>query len=102
MFLCQFGTYAPLNTDRPEALSRGFQVIRVDVKTGEDRPSLRNREPGPAPAHPGSGGLGRPVDRKFGLDGRTFYVPDFGANTATEHHVVAYAFTGVVWRVARK
>jgi len=102
LFLCQFGTYAPRNTDRPEALNRGFRVVRIDVKTGKDEPFLHNREPGPASAHPGSGGLERPVDCKFGPDGRTFYVLDFGVNTTTRHHVVAYAFTGVVWRVTRK
>jgi len=86
----------------PEALMRGFDVVRIDVTTGQSEPFLRNREPGPASAHPGSGGLERPVDCKFGPDGRTLYVLDFGVNTTTKHHVVAYAYTGVVWRVTRK
>ncbi|HEX8200639.1 MAG TPA: hypothetical protein VF590_09140 [Isosphaeraceae bacterium] len=101
LFLCRFGTYAPLNTIRPEALNRGFDVVRIDAATGRSEPFLRNLRRGPASAHPGSGGLERPVDCKFGPDGRTFYVLDFGVNTTTKTHVVAYAFTGVVWRVTR-
>ncbi len=103
LFLCQFGTYAPLNTIRPEALNRGLPG-RADRRgrPAQAEPFLRNREPGPASAHPGSGGLERPVDCKFGPDGRSLYVLDFGVNTTTKRHVVAYAFTGVVWRVTRR
>lgn len=76
--------------------------MRIDVKTGKDYPFLHNREPGPASYNPGTGGLERPVDCKFGPDGRSFYVLDFGVNATSKQTVVAYAFTGVVWRVTRK
>src|SRR3954452_1307083 len=101
LFLAQFGTYAPLNTPDPAALGRGFRVVRIDLDAGVGEPFLRNREPGPASAHPGSGGLERPVDCKFHPDGRSLYVLDFGVTVVAPTHVVAYARTGVLWRVTR-
>ncbi|MBV8234429.1 MAG: hypothetical protein JO075_01895, partial [Acidimicrobiia bacterium] len=101
LFLAQFGTYAPHNTPDPAALDRGFRVLRINMQTGVGEPFLRNREPGPASAHPGSAGLERPVDCKFHPDGRSLYVLDFGVTAVAPTHVVAYARTGVVWRVTR-
>ncbi|WP_437278572.1 hypothetical protein WME90_46430 [Sorangium sp. So ce375] len=101
-FVCQFGTYAPLNTNREAALGRGFQVVRCDIAAGTGEPFLRNRAPGPASGTPGSGGIERPVDCVFSPDGKSLYVLDFGNNTATRSYVVAYAHTGVIWRVTRR
>ena len=102
LFLAQFGTYAPLNTTRGEALNRGFQVARVDVKSGSVTPFLRNVKPGPASYHPGTGGLERPVDCKFSPDGKSLYVLDFGVNNAMRETVTVFGHTGVLWRVTRK
>jgi hypothetical protein len=41
------------------------------------------------------------LDCKFHPDGRSLYVLDFGVTVVTKTHVVAYARTGVLWRVAR-
>lgn len=101
LFLAQFGTYALLNTPDPAALERGFCVKRVDVAGGTGEPFLRNRKPGPASYHPGCGGLERPVDCKFHPDGRSLYVLDFGVTAVAPTHVVAYARTGVLWRVTK-
>jgi glucose/arabinose dehydrogenase len=101
LFLSQFGTYAPLNTPDPTALTNGFRVLRVDVRAGTADAFLKNRLPGPASAHPGTGGLERPVDCKFHPDGRSLYVLDFGVTKVAPTLVVAYARTGVVWRVTR-
>ena len=101
LFLTQYGTYAPLNTIRPEALKRGFQVALVDVKTGTSEPFMHNKQPGPAGAVPGSGGLERPVDCKFHPDGRSLYVLDFGSVTIKRNTILSYAHTGVLWRVTR-
>jgi len=101
LFLTQWGTLAPLNTLRPEALKRGFQVALVDVKAGTSEPFLRNKQPGPAGAAPGSGGLERPVDCKFHPDGRSLYVLDFGSVNVKRNTMLAYAHTGVLWRVTR-
>lgn len=101
LFLCFFGTYAPLNSPRPEQLSNGFAVAQIDVSTGKtDELFLRNRHPGPASAH-GSGGIERPVDCKFSPDGKSLYVLDFGINAVDRNKVVAYAHTGVLWRITR-
>ncbi|QEH38446.1 hypothetical protein OJF2_70490 [Aquisphaera giovannonii] len=101
VFLSQFGTYAPLNTPDPAALDRGFCVKRIDLATGENEPFVRNRQPGPASHHPGSGGIERPVDCKFHPDGRSLYVLDFGVTVVAPTHVVAYARTGALWRVTK-
>jgi glucose/arabinose dehydrogenase len=101
-FVCQFGTYAPLNTNREKHLRNGFQVVTVDFEAGTHQPFMRNKHGGPASATPGSGGLERPVDVAFHPDGRSLYVLDFGNNTANKSHVVAYAHTGVVWRITKR
>lgn len=101
LFLTEFGTYAPLNTPNPEALTNGFRVVRVNVEKGTAEVFLKNRHPGPASAHPGSGGIERPVDCKFHPDGRSLYILDFGVTNVAPTHVVAYARTGMVWRVTR-
>jgi hypothetical protein len=102
LFLCQWGTLAPLNSLRPEDQGNGFKVIRIDVGAGRAETFVQNRKPGPASADPGSGGIERPVDCKFGRDGRTLYLLDFGYVTVTKTHMVAYAHTGVLWRITRR
>jgi glucose/arabinose dehydrogenase len=102
LFVCEFGTYAPLNSNREEHLQNGFQVVRVDLEAQTREPFLRNRHPGPASGTPGSGGIERPVDCRFSPDGQSLYVLDFGNNTANRSLVVAYAHTGVIWRVTKR
>lgn len=102
LFVCQFGTYAPLNSNREEHVGQGFQVVRVDLQTQRHEPFMRNKHPGPASGRPGSGGIECPVDCKFSPDGRSLYVLDFGNNTANESYVVAYAHTGVLWRITTR
>lgn len=101
LFVCEWGTLAPLNTPRAEELTHGFKVVRVDVQTGTGQTFLQNREPGPACYHPGSGGIERPVDCKFHPDGRSLYVLDFGVAKVTEGYMLAFAHTGVLWRITR-
>lgn len=101
LFQCLFGTYAPLNSPRPEHRNLGFSVVSVDVHTKKIEPFVRNKQPGPASAHPGSGGIERPVDCKFSPDGRSLYILDFGVNAVDEIHAVAHGHTGVLWRVTR-
>jgi hypothetical protein len=102
LFLSEFGTYAPLNTPDPTALNNGFCVMCIDVQTGTGEAFLRNRHLGPASAHPGSGGMERPVDCKFSPDGRSLYVLDFGVTNVKPTYIVAYARTGALWRVTRQ
>lgn len=102
LFHAWFGTYAPLNSPRSEHLHNGFCVARIDLDAKAAEPFMRNKLPGPATAHPESGGLERPVDCKFSHDGRSLYVLDFGVNTVDATHAVAYAHTGALWRVVRE
>ena len=101
MFLCLFGTYYPLNTIRPEARDRGFNVMRIDPAAKRGEVFLHNRHTGPATEH-GSGGIERPVDCKFHPDGKSLYVLDFGRHVAYRSTVVAYARTGVLWKISRE
>jgi glucose/arabinose dehydrogenase len=101
LFVAQWGTLAPLNSPREEDLDHGFCILRVDVKTGSGVPFLHNRHKGPATVH-GSGGIERPVDCKFHPDGRSLYVLDFGAVKVTDSYMMAFAHTGVLWRVTRR
>jgi glucose/arabinose dehydrogenase len=102
LFVCLWGTLAPLNTTRPEATVNGFQVVRLDVETGEKHAFARNRQQGPASREPGSGGLERPVSCAFSPDGSSLYVLDFGRAVVNENLMVAYAHTGVLWRITAK
>lgn len=102
LFVCEFGTYAPLNSNRESHVSRGFQVVRVDLEAQTREAFMRNRHHGPASGTPGSGGIERPVDCKFSPDGKSLYVLDFGNNTASESYVVGYAHSGVLWRITKQ
>ena len=42
------------------------------------------------------------MDCKFGPDGRTLYVLDFGRSDLTESMMLSYGHTGVLWRITRK
>lgn len=102
LFACEWGTLAPLNTPREEALTHGFKVVRVDVQKGTGEAFVHNSAPGPASYRPGSGGIERPVDCKFHPDGRSLYILDFGVARVTTGLMIAYARTGVLWRVTRQ
>jgi glucose/arabinose dehydrogenase len=102
LFLAQFGTYYPLNTMREDRANKGFNVVAIDLETGEPEIFMKNRVPGPASAHPGNGGLERPVDVKFSPDGQSMYVLDFGLHAITKRYIWAYGHTGVLWRVTRQ
>lgn len=98
LFLCQFGTWYPMNTPDAAAETRGFNVGRIDVESGETKPFVHNEQPGPASLH-GTGGLERPVDCAFAPDGEALYVLDVGRETVTKTHLTSYGHTGVLWRV---
>ncbi len=98
LFLAEFGTYAPMNTPHAEDATHGFKVVSIDVDTGTATDFVRNPRPGPASLL-GTGGIERPVDCKFGPDGRSLYVLDFGHSPVDPSKVLAYGHTGVLWRV---
>lgn len=102
MFLCQYGTYWPLNSMRPHHENNGFNIVAFDRHTGEAEVFMRNAKPGPASAHPGTGGLERPVDCKFSPDGKSLYVLDFGLQPVLKGTVFVYGHTGVLWRITKQ
>lgn len=102
LFLAQFGTYYPLNTMREDRANEGFNVVAIDLDDPENPEIfMKNRVPGPASAHPGNGGLERPVDVKFAPNG-DMYVLDFGQHVITKRYIWVYGHTGVLWRVRKK
>jgi glucose/arabinose dehydrogenase len=101
LFVTEWGTLAPLNSPRPEDLDHGFRVIRVDVQQGTAQPFMHNKKMGPASAL-GGGGIERPVACRFSPDGKSLYVLDFGVAKVTPGNMMAFAHTGVVWKITRK
>lgn len=103
LFACEWGTMAPFNTNRPEALDHGFRVIHFDPAAppsmGQAEVFLQNSQPGPASYRPGSGGIERPVSCRFSVDGQSFYVLDFGVATVSGNLMMSFAHTGVLWRI---
>ena len=98
-FVAQFGDLAPGVGKVLHPV--GFQVVRVDVTTGDVQPFAVNREGrGPATSV-GGAGLERPVAARFSPDGRALYVVDFGVMTTTERGPVPRPGTGVLWRITR-
>ncbi|KAB8127048.1 hypothetical protein F9U64_18720 [Gracilibacillus oryzae] len=100
LFVTEWGTYAPLNSPHERDKDNGFQVARVDVKTGKAEVFLRNKQQND-PNRP-KGGIERPVDCKFHPDGKSLYVLDFGHSPVTEGLVQAYGHTGVLWKITKK
>jgi len=100
LFACEWGTMAPLNTPRQEALTHGFKVIRLNVETGQAEDFFTNQSPGPASALK-NGGLERPVACQFSPDGRSLYVLDFGVAVIKNGTLLAYAHTGVLWKITK-
>jgi glucose/arabinose dehydrogenase len=101
LFVCEWGTMAPMNSPRGKDLTHGFKVVRVDVDSGTGEDFMRNHEPGPASAL-GTGGIERPVDCKFHPDGESLYVLDFGAVRVRKGYMTAFGHTGVLWRVTKE
>ncbi|MCC9136977.1 PQQ-dependent sugar dehydrogenase [Pontibacter silvestris] len=101
LFVAEWGALAPLNSPRPEDLDHGFRVIRVDVQKGTAEPFMHNKKMGPASTY-GGGGIERPVSCKFSPDGKSLYVLDFGVAKVTPGNMLAFAHTGVLWKISRK
>lgn len=101
LFVSEWGTLAPLNSPRKEDLLHGFKVIRVNVKEGTSQPFMQNKKPGPASAQ-GSGGIERPVACRFSPDGKALYILDFGKVNVTAGNMLAFAHTGVLWKITKQ
>lgn len=77
----------------------GFQLLRVDPRSGSAVSFARNREDTPAWRN-GGGGLERPIDARFSPDGSALYVVDYGV--LLEAPARPQPGTGVLWRIRRQ
>ncbi|MDQ4141520.1 MAG: hypothetical protein M3142_13505 [Bacteroidota bacterium] len=101
LFVAEWGTLALLNSPRQQDLTHGFRVIRVNVKDGTAQPFFHNKQMGPA-STVGGAGIERPVSCKFSPDGKSLYVLDFGVVKVTPGNMMAFAHTGVLWKITKK
>lgn len=98
LFMCQFGSFFPINTPDPGDEPQGFDVVRIDTDDGTAERFMHNKQPGAATMQDG-GGLERPIDCAFSPDGESLYVLDFGCVNIERSHLTSYGQTGVLWRV---
>jgi glucose/arabinose dehydrogenase len=100
-FVTLFGDRSPATGKLMGAV--GFQVVRVDVRTGVIREFAANSGKTNDPASAlGSGGLERPIAARFDPSGESLYVVDFGILKETEEGGVSQGKTGVLWRITRE
>jgi glucose/arabinose dehydrogenase len=96
-FIAEFGDMAPSVGKVLEPV--GFKVARVDMARGVVEDFAVNRKGlGPA-SRLKTGGLERPVSLRFGPDGKSLYVVDFGVMTVSRKGPEAQKRTGVIWRI---
>ena len=98
LFVASFGDMAPNSGKVLEPV--GFNVMRVDVKTGVMHPFAVNRGTRNGPATKlRTGGLERPVSVRFDNTGKSLYVVDFGIMTVDDKGAHPVEGTGVLWRI---
>jgi glucose/arabinose dehydrogenase len=100
LFVAQFGDMAP-GVGKVWA-PVGFNVVRVDPRTGVTHDFATNEGEGLGPAsYLDTQGLERPNDADFDPSGRFLYIVDFGVMT-TVNGTHPVPNTGVVWRIHRE
>jgi glucose/arabinose dehydrogenase len=95
-FIAMFGAFVPMTTGvnlRPA----GFNVVRVNMQTGQNEVFASNVLPGPHFVNR-QGGFDRPSDLLFAAD-TSLYIIDWGSSTVTTGGLKLVPQTGVVWRV---
>jgi glucose/arabinose dehydrogenase len=102
LLLAEMGDFKPM-TEKDDLSRAGFQVERVDTRTGTIAPWLRNR--GTGDAQPAStldlrNGFERPVDVRVGPDGN-LYILDFGAFIVSGGPPKAFPKTGKLFVIER-
>ncbi len=100
-FVARFGKLVPITTVARAAYPAGFDVVRVDMKTGQIHNFAVNKRAGPGSKllH---GGFERPSHCQFGPDG-ALYVVDFGViHIAPEAGGIRQQMeSGTLWRIRR-
>ncbi|HEV7765095.1 MAG TPA: hypothetical protein VGQ76_08850 [Thermoanaerobaculia bacterium] len=101
VLVAEMGDFKPMTA--PDSERAGYQVERIDPRTGAITPYLRNRNDGdaaPASTLDLRNGFERPVDVRIGPDG-AIYVLDFGAFVTAGGAPKAFPKTGKLFRIAR-
>lgn len=99
VFIAQFGDMA---ADVGKVMGPvGFRIVRVDPKSGVIHDFAVNRQGNGPASLLNTGGIERPVDVRFGPDGLSLYVVDFGVLDMTENGPSPKPGTGVLWRIRR-
>ena len=100
-FVACFGDLAPITTLKRAVTPAGFNVVRVDMNSGEVYPFANNKMTGPASKLPHDG-FERPSHCQFGPDG-ALYIVDFGIiHIAPERGGIRQQLgTGSLWRIRR-
>lgn len=108
ILLAEYGAVIPYEVAKSKL--DGFQVSRVNLKTGKREPFMWNKSGKPASAAPGQPapqgqGLERPLRVEVGPDG-ALYVVDFGVFDVSpkpkdKPTKMSFADSGVIWKVTR-
>ena len=95
LFVAIFGDGQPLTEDLKEVVPTG--IMRVDPESGRYDWFIKNS--GKPRAGRTGNGFKRLIDVKFGPDGKSMYVLDFGVLEFTDMAPNAIPHTGVVWKI---
>ncbi len=99
VFIAEYGSYGPSTMGASAAYAGvNHRVSRINMQTGEVVTFISNKSGLPANIR-GEGGLGRPVDVKFGPD-HAMYILDYGISDSLDPRRII-SETGVLWRVSR-
>jgi glucose/arabinose dehydrogenase len=100
-FIALFGDMAP--TAGKVMAPVGFEVVRVDPRTGDIADFARNRGDKTAPAtKKEQRGFERPVAARFDPSGKSLYVVDFGVVRMTDRGAAPEPKTGRIWRITKE
>jgi len=102
VLVAEMGDFKPMTAK--DDTRAGFQVERIDPRTGAVTPYLRNNNPGhaqPASTLDLRNAFERPVDVRVGPDGMV-YVLDFGAFVVSAGAPKAFPKTGKLFRIEKR
>jgi len=106
MFVAEVGDMKPI-TGKGNGHA-GYQVVRIDLTTGETTPFFRTRAAmlgAPPMEYVSTSGPKRPVDVRFSRESDALYIADLGAVMVYQSATPAprpFAGSGVIWRISRE
>jgi glucose/arabinose dehydrogenase len=100
-FIALFGDMAP--TAGKVLAPVGFEIVRVDPRTGDIAEFARNRGDKPGPASlKHQRGLERPIAVRFDPSGSALYVVDFGVIRMTDAGPQPERESGRIWKIVKE